>query len=104
MLNISPEYQLERFKRRLEIPGKNWKFNPGDLEERKHWTSYMQAFETAIERCASEQAPWYIIPAENRRFRDALISQIILKKLEQMDPSFPEPEYDPSVYSSSTIS
>ena len=104
MLNISPEYQLERFKRRLEMPGKNWKFNPGDLDEPAHWNSYMEAFSTAIERCARDSAPWYIVPAENRSFRDALIAQILHDTLLEMDPQYPEPDYDLKAFTSESIS
>ncbi len=98
MLNISPEYQLSRFKRRLELQEKNWKFNPGDLEERKHWDDYMQAFETAIHRCASEDSPWYVVPAENRLFRDLMIGSVVRDTLKHMRCDYPTPEYDTSAY------
>jgi PPK2 family polyphosphate:nucleotide phosphotransferase len=104
MLNISPEYQLIRFKSRLENPGKNWKFNPGDLDERKHWNEYMDAFSTAISRCSTEQAPWYVIPAEQRWFRDYVITRILLETLQEMDPEYPEPDYDASEYTVESIS
>jgi len=104
MLNVSPEYQLDRFKRRLDIPGKNWKFNPGDLVERKLWTDYMGAFELAMQNCASEEAPWYVVPAENRRFRDYMIASIVRDHLLEMNPKYPEPEFDTKLYTSSTIS
>jgi len=103
MLNISPEYQLSRFKARLDVPEKNWKFNPGDLDERKRWSDYMSQFETVIERCASEQAPWYVVPAENRRFRDYMIASIIRDTIVDMNPKYPEPEFDSDVYTSTTI-
>ena len=67
MLNVSPEYQLDRFKRRLENKQKNWKFNPGDLKERALWPDYMNAFETAMTKCSSGQAPWYVVPAEKQK-------------------------------------
>lgn len=103
MLNISPEYQLERFQRRLDIPEKNWKFNPGDLDERKLWNDYMRAFETAMERCSTEAAPWYVVPAENRRFRDVMIASVLRDHLKEMNPQYPEPEFDASVYRSDSI-
>jgi len=103
MLNISPEYQLARFKSRLERKEKNWKFNPGDLDEREHWSDYMQAFEVAMEQCSTEEAPWYVVPAENRRFRDWMIGSIILQKLKQMNPKYPEPEFDASKYTVDSI-
>lgn len=104
MLNVSPEYQLDRFKRRLDNPGKHWKFNPGDLDERKLWSDYMQAFETAMEKCASDDSPWYVVPAENRNFRDVMIASVVKDVLKSMSPDYPEPEFDPQVYTSETIS
>jgi PPK2 family polyphosphate:nucleotide phosphotransferase len=104
MLHISPEYQLSRFKRRLDNPGKHWKFNPGDLEERKHWDDYMGAFEVAIEQCSSDVSPWYIVPAENRNFRDVMIASLIRDALQQMNPDFPAPTFDQELYTSDSIS
>ena len=104
MLNVTPEYQLDRFKRRLDNPGKNWKFNPGDLDERKLWSDYMSAFEIALKECATDQAPWYVVPAENRRFRDYMIAKVIRDELQKMNPQYPEPEFDATVYTSSSIS
>lgn len=104
MLNVSPDYQLERFKRRLDIPGKNWKFNPGDLDERALWSEYMGAFETAIERCSSDAAPWFVVPAENRNFRDLMIASVIRDTLVGMKPEYPAPEFDAAVYTSDKIS
>ena len=104
MLNISPEYQLGRFKSRLNNKAKNWKFNPGDLDERAKWQDYMSAFEIAMSKCTSEQAPWYIVPAENRRFRDAMVASVILQTLKQMDPHYPEPDFDADKYTADSIS
>jgi PPK2 family polyphosphate:nucleotide phosphotransferase len=104
MLHISPEYQLGRFKRRLDNPGKHWKFNPGDLEERKLWNDYMNAFEVAIEQCSSNASPWYIVPAENRNFRDVMIASTIRDTLKEMSPDYPAPEFDQTVYTSGSIS
>jgi len=98
MLHISPEYQLSRFQSRLENPGKNWKFNPGDLDERALWGDYMQAFSSALQHCSTEQAPWYIVPAENRDFRDYMIATVLLETLQAMNPQYPEPEYDASKF------
>jgi len=103
MLNISPEYQLDRFKRRLDVPGKNWKFNPDDLIERQHWTDYMSAFETAMEKTSTNQAPWYVVPAENRPFRDVMIANIVLQTLKEMDPKYPVPNFDTEKYTSLSI-
>ena len=94
MLHISPEYQLQQFRDRLAEPSKNWKFNPGDLDERKLWSEYMDAFQTALNRCSTERAPWYVIPSEKKWFRLLAVSQIMLHTLEQMNPQYPEPEFD----------
>lgn len=94
MLHISPEYQLERIKHRLEKPEKAWKFQPSDLEERKHWDEYMEAFEKALEHCSTEECPWYIVPAEKKWFRFLVVSEIILQALEDMNPELPKPQFD----------
>ncbi len=104
MLNISQDYQLSRFKRRLDIPEKHWKFNPGDLEERKHWDDYMAAFERAMKKCSSNTAPWYVVPAENRYFRDMMIASVIKDTLKAMNPKHPDPDFDQSVYTADSIS
>ena len=98
MLNISPEYQLSRFRNRLENAEKHWKFNPGDLTERAHWDDYMEAFETAMQKTSTDAAPWYVVPAEHRRFRDYMIAKILADELEAMDPQFPEPDFELADY------
>ena len=103
MLHISKDYQLERFRRRLRRPDKHWKFNPGDLDERELWDDYMRAFEIAIEKTSTEAAPWYVVPAETRWFRDALVSQIVREHLENLDPQYPAPAFDPADYPPGSI-
>ena len=103
MLHISKAYQLERFRRRLKRPDKHWKFNPDDLKERELWDDYMRAFEIAMERCSTEAAPWYVIPAEERWFRDVAIAQLVHDTLEAMNPQYPEPEFDPKEYSAEAL-
>ncbi|GJL80642.1 MAG: polyphosphate kinase [marine bacterium B5-7] len=98
MLNISREYQLQRLRLRLIHPEKHWKFNPADLAEREHWDDYMQAYEIALNRCSNEQSPWYVIPAEKRWFRDAVVSQLVVNTLIDMNPQFPAPDFDPADY------
>lgn len=104
MLHISQDYQLARFKNRLDNAEKNWKFNPGDLDERGYWNKYMQAFEIAMKKCSTERAPWYVVPAENRRFRDVMIASVMLEHLKEMDPKYPKPDFDVSAFSSDSIS
>ena len=99
MLHISKAYQLERMRKRLEDPEKHWKFNPGDLEERKFWEDYQRAFETAIERTSTERAPWTVVPAEKRWFRDLVVARLVVDVLHAMDPQFPPPTYDPATVS-----
>lgn len=104
MLNISPEYQLTRFKSRLDNSGKNWKFNPGDLDERKHWNRYMDAFSDVFQRCSTEQAPWFVIPAQQRWLRDYIVARILRDELIKMNPQYPEPDYDAVAFTSDSIS
>ena len=94
MLHVSKAYQLERMRKRLDDPAKHWKFNPGDLEERKLWDDYMRAFEVAIEQTSTAEAPWFVVPSEKRWFRDLVVARIVLEVLEALDPQFPAPTYD----------
>ncbi len=94
-LHISKDYQRERLQRRLDRPDKHWKFNPDDLSERQRWDAYRVAFEDAIGRCATGHAPWYVVPSERRWFRDLLVAQVIVDKLESLDMRYPEPTFDP---------
>lgn len=93
-LHISPEEQLERFRKRLENPAKHWKLNPGDYEARDQWGEVRRAYEDAFEHCSTKYAPWYVIPADHKWFRDAAISSIVAKTLSEMDPQFPPVEVD----------
>ena len=103
MLYISKDYQLERLRRRLRRPDKHWKFNPGDLDERAHWDAYMAAYEAALRRCSTQHAPWYVVPAERRWFRDLVVSSLLLNALETMDPQYPAPTFDPADYPPESI-
>lgn len=90
-LHISKEEQAERFQERLDRPEKNWKFNPGDLKERALWDDYMEAFEVAFEKCSPKNAPWYIVPANKKWYRNLVISEKIVEALEEMNLKYPEP-------------
>ena len=103
MLHISKAYQAERLRRRLERSDKHWKFNPADLDERAMWDDYMAAFERLLNNCSTPWAPWYVIPAETRWFRDLLVSQILVDTLTEMDPQYPAPTFDPSAYPPDSI-
>ena len=95
-LNVSKEEQRERLQERVDIPRKRWKFNPGDLEERKHWDDYREAFEIALKRCSKPWAPWYVIPADRNWVRNALVARLVRLTLEDMNPQYPKPDFDPS--------
>lgn len=90
-LHISKEEQKERFEARLEQPHKRWKFNPADLGERALWDDYMQAFEDAFNRCSSEAAPWYIVPANKKWYRNLVIAETIVNTLEGLKLKYPQP-------------
>lgn len=91
MLHISPETQAERLKARLEEPHKRWKFNPGDLEDRKLWPEFMDAYDDMVERCSTEHAPWYVVPSDSKSRRNAMIARIVRGTLAEMDPQYPDP-------------
>ena len=90
-LHISKDEQKERFQARLDQPHKRWKFNPGDLKERALWGNYMEAFETVFEKCSPKFAPWYIIPADKKWYRNLVISELIVETLEGLNLKYPEP-------------
>ena len=90
-LHISKEEQKRRLQARLDDREKLWKFSLGDLAEREHWASYMEAYEEAIELTSSEDAPWYVIPADKKWYRDLVISQIIVDTLKRLDMKYPKP-------------
>jgi PPK2 family polyphosphate:nucleotide phosphotransferase len=89
-LHISKEEQKERLLERLRNPLKNWKFQVADLEERKRWRDYAQAYEDVLERTSSEWAPWYVVPADRKRSRDLLVARVVVDTLERMAPKFPK--------------
>ena len=93
-LHISPEEQAERLQARLDDPTKRWKFNPGDLAERARWDEYAAAYEEAIRRTSTEHAPWYVVPADRKWFRNWAVSRIVIEALEDMDPRYPAPAED----------
>ena len=95
-LHISKDYQRARLQRRLDKPTNHWKFNPADLKERARWDDYMAAYEEAMSTCSTEHAPWYVIPAETRWYRNLLVTRIVVDRLEKLGLSFPEPDFDPS--------
>jgi PPK2 family polyphosphate:nucleotide phosphotransferase len=95
-LHISKDEQKKRFEKRIADPTKQWKLALGDFEERKRWDDYIEAFEEALSRCSTEYAPWYVIPANKKWFRDVAVSEILLSTMQGMDMKFPEPKIDVS--------
>jgi PPK2 family polyphosphate:nucleotide phosphotransferase len=93
-LHISPEEQLARFKQRLDDPARRWKISESDYTERQQWNRYVDAFEDAMERTSTEHAPWYVIPADQKWFRDLAISQILADAMEEMNLKTPPPQMD----------
>ncbi len=93
-LHISLEEQLERFGKRLENPAKHWKLNLGDYEARGKWDSYRSAYEDAMEKCSQQDAPWFVIPADHKWYRDAAVASIVRQTLEDMDPQLPKIDVD----------
>jgi len=91
-LHISKDEQRERLEARLEDPTKRWKFRRGDLEERKRWDDYQAAYEDAISRCNTTHAPWHIVPADRKWYRNLVVSNLLRETLEKLDPQFPEEE------------
>ncbi len=95
-LNISKGEQKQRFRERLEEPNKQWKITPADFEERKYWDDYMKAYEDALTKCSTSWAPWYVLPADHKWFRDLAASQIIVETLELLNMKYPPPAADVS--------
>jgi len=91
-LLISPDEQLERFQDRIDDPTKRWKFKAADLEERTLWDRYIVAFDAVLSRCSTESAPWYVIPANRKWFRNLAVAQIIAETLDELDPQYPPGE------------
>lgn len=88
-LNVSKKEQKKRFLDRIAEKEKNWKFSMGDVRERGHWDEYMNAYEEAISATSTQNAPWYVIPADRKWFTRLAVSEIIVKKLESMDLHYP---------------
>lgn len=91
-LHLSKEEQRERFQDRLDRPEKNWKFSKGDLAVREQWDDYMRAYEDVLTKCNTEYAPWHIVPADRKWYRNYVITKRIVEELENMGLAYPEPE------------
>ena len=94
MLHISPEEQKARLLARLDDPTKHWKYNPGDLAERARWADYRAAYEIALERNNTQAAPWHVVPADKKWYRNLAIGQLLLETLRRLDPQWPSADFD----------
>ena len=88
-LNVSKDEQARRFISRIDTPKKNWKVSPNDLKEREFWDDYMEAFETMVNETSTKNSPWYVVPADHKWYARLLVSQIVKKTLEEINPTYP---------------
>lgn len=93
-LHISKEEQKQRLLARLQDPTKHWKFNPADLAERKLWDEYQKAYEDALSETSTDAAPWYIVPADRKWYRNIVIATVARDTLQALNPQYPQPQVD----------
>ena len=98
MLHISKDEQKERLVARQDEPAKNWKFNPGDLDSRKDWDKYMKAYDETLQATSTDAAPWYVVPADRKWFRNYVLADVIVSTLERMNPKYPVAAVDPKTF------
>jgi PPK2 family polyphosphate:nucleotide phosphotransferase len=94
LLYIDKDEQAKRFRERIDDKTKNWKFSPADVKEREYWDQYIDAFQDMLRQCSTESAPWYVIPANRKWFRNLAVSQIVCEELEAMSLKYPKPAAD----------
>jgi PPK2 family polyphosphate:nucleotide phosphotransferase len=94
-LHIDKEEQKRRLEERLNDPSKQWKFSLPDLQERKFWAKYMKAYEDALQNTSKDSAPWYVVPANKKWFRDLIVASVIVERLEELGLEYPEVSVDP---------
>jgi polyphosphate kinase 2 (PPK2 family) len=90
-LHISKAEQRRRLRERLEDPDKNWKFSEGDLKERALWNGYMAAYEKLLSRCSTDCAPWYVIPADHKWYRNLAVASVLIDAITDLRPRYPKP-------------
>ena len=93
-LHISYDEQRNRLIERLKDPEKRWKFSEHDIDERAYWDDYQSAYSLAITRCATSDAPWYVVPANDKAYRNWAVARILIETLRVMDPHYPQPKLD----------
>jgi len=94
MLHISYDEQRQRLIDRLKNPDKHWKFSEHDIDERGYWDDYKSAYSIAISRCSTDWAPWFVIPADDKDYRNWAVASILIETLEEMNPQYPRPKLD----------
>lgn len=94
MLHISKDEQRERLQARLDDPSKNWKMAMADLDERKLWGTYMDAYQDMLRACSTAHAPWRVIPSDKKWFRNLAVSEVVVRALKDIDPRYPDPTFD----------
>jgi PPK2 family polyphosphate:nucleotide phosphotransferase len=94
MLHISPEEQKKRLTERLERPEKNWKYNPGDVDERLRWSAYQEAYQIALDRTSTTDAPWFVVPADHKWYARVAVQRLLLDALRGMRLEWPRADYD----------
>ena len=93
-LHISKDEQKSRLEQRIQDPMKNWKISEADFAERRYWDDYTAAYEDALSRCSTKRAPWYVIPANKKWFRNLAVSQIIVDRMKALKMEYPPPKVD----------
>jgi len=94
MLNVGYDTQRERLLARLGDPDKHWKFNEKDLDERARWSEYQAAYSDLLERCNTPAAPWFVVPADSKKYRNWAVAELLRETLDELDPQFPQPPLD----------
>ena len=94
MLHVSPQEKKQRLLARLDKPRKHWKFNPGDIDERALWPAYQEAYEIALERTNTEVAPWHVVPADHKWYRNLAVGWLLRDVLMRMNPQWPVADFD----------
>jgi polyphosphate kinase 2 (PPK2 family) len=95
-LHISRDEQKKRFEARIQDSSRNWKLSLPDFEERQHWDDYTEAYEEALHRCSTDWAPWYVVPANKKWFRNYLVAELTVEALDRMRLKYPPPTVDVS--------
>lgn len=93
-LHVSYDVQRKRLLRRLAKPDKHWKFNAGDIDERARWDDYQAAYDSVLERCSTAVAPWYVVPADHKAYRNWAVAELLRETLVDLDPRYPKPDLD----------